>query len=205
MNASVSAPGSSGACPASAIRNSRACLLQLGHVAPGIRAQVRSQRGRCPDAAEQRAHRAVPQQAHVIDAVRPGGHPGHQARDLQGRVDAAFPARPGVLRDQAPQTGPVRQRHHRDQAGVRHEIRVVERRVRLRQAVQQSHLQGVLWNRVLEALDTPIIPAQRAPFTFNTPEITLIGRWIEAKKVREKSSNRESVEAETLGSAENPE
>jgi hypothetical protein len=28
-------------------------------------------------------HRAMPQQAHVIDTVRPGGHPGHQARGLQ--------------------------------------------------------------------------------------------------------------------------
>ena len=35
-----------------------------------------------------------------------------------------------MLRGQARQAGPVRQRHHRDQAGVRHEIRVVERLVR---------------------------------------------------------------------------
>ena len=52
-----------------------------------------AQRGRGPDAAEQRAHRAVPQQVHVIDAVRARSHPGHQARHLQVRVDAASPAR----------------------------------------------------------------------------------------------------------------
>jgi hypothetical protein len=74
-------------------------LLQLGYVPPGIGAQVRAQRGRGADAAEQRAHRAVPQQVHVIDAVRPGGHPGDQARDLQVRVHPAFPARADVLRD----------------------------------------------------------------------------------------------------------
>ena len=68
-----------------------------------------------------------------------------------------------------------------DQAGVRHEIRVVERCVRLRQAMQQSHLQGVLSNRELEASDTPIVPVQRAPFTLTRPKTPLLDRWIEAK------------------------
>ena len=67
------------------------------------------------------------------------------------RVDPAFPARPDVLGDQAGQPGPLRQGHHRDQPGPRHEIRVIERCVRPRQAMQQSHLQGVLSNRALEA------------------------------------------------------
>ena len=35
-------------------------------------------------------------------------------------------------------------------------------------------------NRVLEALDTPIVPVQRAPFTLTRPETSLIDRWIEA-------------------------
>ena len=157
-------------------------LLQLGDVAPGIGAQVRAQRGRRPDAAEQRAHRAVPQQVHVIDGVRARRHPGDQARDLQVRVDPAFPARPDVLRDQIAEPGALRQGHHRDQPGVRHEIRVVERCVRLRQAMQQSHLQGVLSNRVLEASETPILPGQRAPFTLTRPKTPLFDRWIEAKE-----------------------
>jgi hypothetical protein len=119
-------------------------LLQLGDVAPGIAAQVRAQRGRRPDAAEQGAHRAVPQQLHVIDAVRARGHARDQARHLDRRVDPAFPTRPDMLRDQLPEPGALRQRHHRHQASLRHEIRVVERCVRPRQAMQQSHLTGAL-------------------------------------------------------------
>jgi hypothetical protein len=88
----------------------------------------------------------VPQQVHVIDRVRARGHPGDQARDLQVRINAALCARPDVLRDQIAEPGPVREAHHRHQARVRHQIRVVERCVRLRQAMQQSHLTGVLSN-----------------------------------------------------------
>jgi hypothetical protein len=88
--------------------------------------QLRPQRGRRPDTAEQRAHRTMPQQVHVIDRIRPGGHPGHQAPDLQVRVNAALAARPDVLRDQIRQPGTLRERHHRHQPGVRHQIRVIE-------------------------------------------------------------------------------
>ena len=130
-------------------------LLQLADISPGIRAQVRAERGRRPDSAEQRAHRAVPQQVHVIDAVGACRHPGDQARHLQVRVDAAFPARADELRDQLAETGALRQGHHRDQPGVRHEIRVIERCARPCEAMQQSHLQGVLSNRVLEASELP--------------------------------------------------
>ena len=135
---------------------------------------MRAQRRRGAHPAEQGIHRAVPQQVHVLDAVRPGRHARDQARDLQVRVDAALPARPDVLRDQAAQAGAPGQGHHRDQPGVRHEIRVIERRARPREAMQQSHLQGVLSNRVLEASATPIIPGQRAPFYVNAPESTTI-------------------------------
>ena len=72
-------------------------LLQLEHVPPGERAQERSQRGRRADPAEQRRHRAVPQQVHVIDAVRPGDHPGGQAGHLQVRVHPAPAADPDML------------------------------------------------------------------------------------------------------------
>jgi hypothetical protein len=126
-------------------------LLQLADVAPGIGAQVRTQRGRRPDAAEQRAHRAVPQQVHVIDRIRPGSHPGHQARHLQVRVDPALAAGPDMPGDQIAQPGALRQRHHRDQPGVRHQIRVVEGCVRPGQAMQQSHLTGALSNSATEA------------------------------------------------------
>jgi hypothetical protein len=121
-------------------------LLQLAHVAPGIGAKVGAQRGRRADAAEQRAHRAMPQGDHVIDAVRPGGHPGDQARHLQVCVDAAVAARPDVLRGQVRQPGALGEGHDRDQPGVRREIRVIEGCMRLREAMKQSHLTGALSN-----------------------------------------------------------
>ena len=144
-------------------------LLQLADVSPGIAAQVRPQRGRRPDTAEQRAHRTMPQQVHVIDRIRPGGHPGHQAPDLQVRVNAALAARPDVLRDQIRQPGTLRERHHRHQPGVRHQIRVIKGCLRPGQAMQQSHLTGALSNSATEASDTPIVPVQRAPFTLTRP------------------------------------
>ena len=51
---------------------------------------------------------------------------------------------PDVLCGQLAQAGPLRQGHHRDQARLRHEMRVIKRRVGLRQLMQQSHLRGVL-------------------------------------------------------------
>jgi hypothetical protein len=45
----------------------------------------------------------VPQDVHVIDAVRPGGHPSDQAGDLQVRVH------PGRAGDRDVLTGQVRQ------------------------------------------------------------------------------------------------
>jgi hypothetical protein len=61
-------------------------------------------------------HRAVPQQAYVLDAVRARRHSGDQARDFQMRVDAALASRRDVLRSQVagrraaprPSPGPAR-------------------------------------------------------------------------------------------------
>jgi hypothetical protein len=69
--------------PRQARQEPPARLLQLGDVPPGVRAQMRAERGRRPDPAEQRAHRAVPQHVHVIDAVRARGHARDQGRHLQ--------------------------------------------------------------------------------------------------------------------------
>jgi hypothetical protein len=88
----------------------------------------------------------VPQQVHVVDRIGARGHARHQARHLHRGVHAALAARADVLRDQIAQPGTLRQAHHRHQAGLRHEIRVIERCVRLREAMQQSHLPGVLSN-----------------------------------------------------------
>ena len=56
-----------------------------------------------------------------------------------------------MLRDQALQAGTPRQSHHRDEPGMRHQIRVIEGRVRLHQPLQQSHLTGALSNSATEA------------------------------------------------------
>jgi hypothetical protein len=58
-----------------------------------------------------------------------------QAQDFQLRVDTALATGPNVLRDKARQPGALGQGHHRHQVGVRHEIRVVERCVRLREGM----------------------------------------------------------------------
>jgi len=124
----------------------------------------------------------VPQPVHVIDAVRAGGHPGDQAERLQVRVHPGSRGDPDVLADQRGQAAPFGQRHGRDQAGLRHEIRVVKRRMRPGRAMPQLHLTGVLSIRVAEASVTPIVPAQRAPFVLTRQHGTLFTRWIEAQE-----------------------
>jgi len=70
-------------------------FLQLADVPPGEGPQVRAERGRGADVAEQGAHRAVPQHVHVIDRVRARD----QGRHLQVRVHPALAAGADVLRD----------------------------------------------------------------------------------------------------------
>jgi hypothetical protein len=108
-------------------------ILQLRHIPPGEGPQERAQRGRGPDPAEQRQHRAVPQQVHVIDAARTRDHPSSQA----GAFTLAF----------TPHRWPVRTcsfargrpgRYARAITGtrhLRHEIRGIKRRMNLRQLV----------------------------------------------------------------------
>ncbi len=103
---------------------------------------------------------------------RPGTRPSG-ARSPWRRVDAGgrtrSPTRAGEpARSARPSRGPAR--------GVPHEKQVIERRAGPRQAMQQLHLQGVLSNRVMEASDTPILPAQRAPFTLTRPKAPLFDR-----------------------------
>jgi hypothetical protein len=60
----------------------------LPDMAEGQGAQERSQRRRGVRGGEHRGHPAVPQQDHVLDAVRVGGHARHQRRELQTGVGA---------------------------------------------------------------------------------------------------------------------
>ena len=61
-------------CPLTHARHGWTCCRPAGPAA-NPSSWVTAQRGRCPDTAEQRRHRAVPRHAHVIDAVSAGGHP----------------------------------------------------------------------------------------------------------------------------------
>ena len=79
----ASAPGNNGARRASRPATP-GDLLQLADVPLGVRAQVRSQRGRRADTAEQRAHRAVPQQ---VWGGLPGG-PGSLPRTRRAPFSA---------------------------------------------------------------------------------------------------------------------
>ena len=164
MNASTSAPGSSGAADGQLRQQLAGHGVQLPHVAPGERAQERPQRGRCPDPAEQVRHRAVPQHVHVIDAVRPGGHPRDQAGHLQVRVHPGPAGDRDVLADQVRQAAALRQGHDRDQAGPRHEIRVIKRCVRLQRIMRQSHLRGVLSAAVHGSFSNSHCPSSEGTF-----------------------------------------
>ena len=87
-----------------------------------------------------------------------------------------------LARVPAGQGGPVRREgHHRDQPGVRHEMRVVERRAGPGGGVRQSHLESVLSSRADGSFATPILPAQRALLTLTRPKEPLPDRWIQAK------------------------
>jgi hypothetical protein len=79
-----------------------------------------------------------------IITVRPGDHPSRQARNLQVRVHPAPAPDPDMFCHQLTQGRPLRQGHHRHQAGPRHEIRVIKPCLDFRQVMQQSHLRGVL-------------------------------------------------------------
>ena len=62
--------------------------VELAHVTEAERAQERPQRRRRVRPRKDPTHPTVPQQRHVVDAVRAGDHPRHQRGDLQPGVGA---------------------------------------------------------------------------------------------------------------------
>jgi hypothetical protein len=68
----------------------------------------------------------------------------------------------------------IRPGHHRHQARLRHKMRVIKRRVDLRQLMQQSHLRGVLSSPTTVASATPIGPRPEGTFRVDAPERTPI-------------------------------
>ena len=111
-----------------ALQQRRGDRIELTHMAEGKTAKESAQRRRRPHPAEQPAHRAVPQQVHIVDAVRPGDHPGDQRRHLQMRVHPTRLAQRQRLPGQPGQPARLGQLDHRHQPGTRHQSRVIEYR-----------------------------------------------------------------------------
>ena len=85
-----------------------------------------TQSDRCPDPGKQPTHTAVPQHRHVRDRVRTRHHPRYQGRNLQpGRMARSARDRQMTI-GKLDQPSLARDRHHRDQPGMRHEVRLVE-------------------------------------------------------------------------------
>ena len=95
-------------------------------MAEGEQPQERPQRRGGPDLVEQSGHAAVAQQVHVLDRVRAAHHARDQGEDLRRRVHAALRGDLHMFPEQGWQAATVGQRHHRDQPGARHEVRIIE-------------------------------------------------------------------------------
>ncbi|ELB86603.1 hypothetical protein Rwratislav_44056 [Rhodococcus wratislaviensis IFP 2016] len=68
----------------------------------------------------------MPQNAQVGDAVGAGDHPTDEGPDLAAGIGTFVRRHAQVLIGEGQQAAGLRQCHHWDQAGGRHEIRVVE-------------------------------------------------------------------------------
>jgi len=99
-------------------------VIELADVAEGERSQERPQRRGRVGVDEEPTHPAVTKQRHVIDAVRTRDQRGH----LQARVRALVRWHAQVLVSELLQTCGSGQRDDREQAGRRHEVRIIEDR-----------------------------------------------------------------------------
>jgi hypothetical protein len=98
----------------------------LADVTEGEFPQERPQRRRRIRLVEYSAHRAVPQQGHVIDAVGPGDHARDQRGYFRPGVGALVGRHTQVLIGQRRQAALLGQSAHRDQPGARHQVGVVK-------------------------------------------------------------------------------
>ncbi len=110
----------------------------------GERAKERTQRRGCVDAGEDAAHSAVAQQCHVVDAVGAGNHPRDERGHLQPGVGPLVGRDRQVLLGQLGEPGGPGQREDRDQAGRRHEIRIIEHCRGRARRVAKLHLRDAL-------------------------------------------------------------
>ena len=103
-------------------------FVEPADVAEGEGPQERPEGRRSPSSLEQPAHRAGPQQRHVLDAVGAGDHPRDQMRTFSfAIIDARQLLEVNMLADQRLQTSSLGELQHRRQPGARHQIRVGER------------------------------------------------------------------------------
>ena len=162
-NASVSAPGSSGA-PRSEPGQ---------HPAVHRRQLARGGRGRTPARTSpaskgRRSHRRWPGSRRAAEDPSRRGRPRrrHHARDqrtdLHPRVRADLSGHPYVRSDQVFQAHILSQPHRGNEPRMRHEIRVIETRASLGGGVQQPHLRSALSTTGIGVSATPIFPSQRA-------------------------------------------
>ena len=92
--------------------------VELADVTEAECPQERPQRRGRVRAVEDRAHRAVAQQRHVIDAVSAGEHPGDQGAHLRPGVGTLVSWHAQMLIGQRGQIAPLGQDGHRDQPGA---------------------------------------------------------------------------------------
>jgi hypothetical protein len=86
-NASTSLPGSSGARRASSASSCRSTASSWRTFPQEYERRREPSVDRRADPAEQHVYGPVPRRVHVLDAVRPAGHPGYPAADLRRYVD----------------------------------------------------------------------------------------------------------------------
>jgi len=118
--------------------------VELAHVTEGEGPQERTQGGRCVGVVEDRAHRPVPQQGHVINAVRASDHPRHQRHHLAPGVRTLVAGNTEMPISQRPQPAPLGQGNDRYQSRRRHEIRVIEHRASHRVGMRELHPRDAL-------------------------------------------------------------
>ena len=170
-------------CPAGELAEQRGRdTVELPDVPEGERPQERPQRRGGPDPTEQPVHPAVPQQIHVIDAVRTGDHPGDQGGDLQVRVHPTQHGQCELAGDQVGQATPLGQGDHWRQARAGHQIRIVERRGDQSWAVRNLHPADAPSESVERVLRKPHSPYTAGHPRSTTGQTALSQRWIQADR-----------------------
>jgi hypothetical protein len=123
----------------------------------------------------------VAQQAHVVDAVRPGDHRLDERADLDRGVAPAGFGQGHMLTDQLEQTSPISQGHHLDQTRSRHHIVFIEPAGNRARGVGELHLADALPVQRNDAFGSTIIAGQEGICSLRHPPENPVRRWIRAQ------------------------